>query len=72
MEAPRVLAKGSQFVAQKIVEIGNLNKIAVVQNIQLARALYRNVEVDQEIPPDLYVSMAEVLAYVYKQKKQRY
>jgi flagellar biosynthetic protein FlhB len=72
MEAPRVLAKGSQFVAQKIVEIGKQNKVAVVQNIQLARALYRNVEIDQEIPPDLYVSMAEVLAFVYKLKKQRY
>lgn len=72
MEAPKVLAKGSQFLAQKIVEIGKNNQISVVQNIQLARALYRNVEVDQEIPPDLYVSMAEVLAYVYKLKKQKY
>jgi flagellar biosynthetic protein FlhB len=72
MEAPRVLAKGAQFVAEKIVEIGKNNNVPVVQNVQLARAVYRVVEVDHEIPPDLYMSMAEVLAYVYRLKNRKF
>jgi flagellar biosynthesis protein FlhB len=72
MEAPKVLAKGAQFVAQKIVDIGNKNNVPVIQNIQLARAVYRNVEIDQEIPPDLYLSMAEVLAHVYRLRNKKY
>jgi flagellar biosynthesis protein FlhB len=71
MEAPRVLAKGAQIVAEKIVELGKNNNVPVVQNVQLARAMYRVVEVDQEIPPDLYMGMAEVLAYVYRLKNRK-
>ena len=71
MESPKVLAKGAQFVAEKIVEIAKNNNVAVVQNVQLARAMYRVVEVDQEIPPDLYMPMAEVLAYVYRLKNRK-
>ncbi len=66
MHAPRVLAKGAFHVAQKIVDIARENNIPVVQNIPLARALYKTVEVDQEIPPEMYVAVAEVLAYVYR------
>jgi flagellar biosynthetic protein FlhB len=68
MPAPKVLAKGAHLIAQRIVEIARENEIPVVQNVPLARALYRTVEIDQEIPPDLYMAMAEVLAYVYKMK----
>ena len=71
MEAPRVLAKGAQFTAEKIVEIAKNNNVPVVQNVQLARAMYRIVEIDQEIPPDLYMAMAEVLAYVFKLKNRK-
>jgi flagellar biosynthetic protein FlhB len=71
MEAPKVLAKGAQFVAEKIVEIGKNNNVPVVQNVQLARAVYREVEIDQEIPPDLYMATAEVLAYVYRLKNRK-
>ncbi len=72
MRAPKVLAKGAQFVAQKIIEIAKQNNVPVTQNVQLARAMYRSVEVDQEIPSELYMAMAEVLAYVYRLKKRKY
>jgi flagellar biosynthesis protein FlhB len=68
MEAPVVVAKGAFNVAQKIVQIARENKVPVVQNVPLARAMYKLVEVDQPIPPELYVAMAEVLAYVYRLK----
>jgi flagellar biosynthetic protein FlhB len=66
MHAPKVLAKGAHLVAQRIVKLAREKNIPVIQNIPLARALYRTVEIDDEIPPELYVAMAEVLAYVYK------
>jgi flagellar biosynthetic protein FlhB len=68
MMAPKVLAKGAHFMAQKIVEIAKTNQVSVVQNVPLARAMYKSVEVDQEIPPELYMAMAEVMAYVYRVK----
>ncbi len=68
MRAPVVLAKGAYRIAERIVEIAKENDVPVVQNIPLARALYNNVEIEQEIPPELYVAMAEVLAYVYRLK----
>ncbi len=66
MAAPRVLAKGAHLVAQRIVEIAKANNIPVVQNIPLARAMYKTVDIDSEIPPELYMAMAEVLAYIYR------
>jgi flagellar biosynthetic protein FlhB len=66
MKAPLVLAKGAHLTAERIVAIARENQIPVVQNIPLARAIYRLVEIDQEIPPELYTAMAEVLAYVYR------
>ncbi len=65
MNAPVVIAKGAYLIAQRIVQIAVANRIPVIQNIPLARALYKTVEIDQEIPPELYVAMAEVLAHVY-------
>jgi len=66
MTAPKLLAKGPYHIAHKIVEIARENNIPVVQNIPLARAIYKTIEVGHEISPDLYLAMAEVLAYVYK------
>ncbi len=66
MSAPRVVAKGQYLVAQRIVDLARGLNIPVIQNIPVARALYRAVEVGQEIPPDLYMAVAEILAYVYK------
>lgn len=69
-EAPILLAKGADFLAQKIKEIAKENKIEIVENKPLARMLYYNVEVGQEIPPELYQMTAEVLAYVYGLKNK--
>jgi len=66
MKAPKVLAKGPYRVAERIVKIAKENRIPVVQNIPLARGIYYTTEIGQEISPDLYLAMAEVLAYVYK------
>lgn len=64
-EAPVVIAKGEDYLAQKIKEIARENKIEIVENKPLARMLYANVEVGQVIPPELYQAVAEVLAFVY-------
>ena len=66
--APVVLAKGEDYLAQKIKEVARENKIEVVENKPLARMLYHNVDVGAEIPPELYQAVAEVLAAVYKAK----
>ena len=65
-EAPVVLAKGQDNVAMKIVEIAEENKIAVIENVPLARALYAQTELNQFIPPSLYEAVAEVLVYIFK------
>jgi flagellar biosynthetic protein FlhB len=68
MRAPKVLAKGPYRVAERIVQIAREHHIPVIQNIPLARAMYQTIDIGQEISPDLYLAMAEVLAYVYKLK----
>jgi len=70
MRAPRVVAKGAGFIAQKIKEIAAENRIPIVENKPLARLLYRAVEVGQEIHESLYRAVAEVLAYVYKLRRR--
>jgi flagellar biosynthetic protein FlhB len=65
------LAKGAHRLAERIVGLARASSIPVIQNIPLARALYKNVDIDQEIPPELYVAMAETLAYVYKLRGAR-
>ncbi len=67
-QAPVVVAKGSDFVAAKIKDIAKENDVAIVENKPLARMLYYNVDLDEEIPPELYQAVAEVLAYVYQLK----
>ena len=64
-EAPVVVAKGSDYLAQKIKEIARENNVQIVENKPLARTLYANVDIGQAIPPELYQAVAEVLAYVY-------
>lgn len=70
MPAPRVVAKGAALIAQRIRETARLHGVPVVENPPLARALYRSVEVDQVVPPELYRAVAEVLAFVYRLKTQ--
>jgi len=71
MTAPKVLAKGQDLVAQKIKAIGRENHVPLVENVPLARALYRTTEIGDFIPQELYQSVAEVLAYVYRLKHHR-
>lgn len=68
--APVVVAKGADYIAQKIKDIAKENKVEIVENKPLARMLYFNVEIDQEIPQELYQMVAEILAYVYRIKNK--
>ncbi len=67
-DAPVVVAKGADYLAQKIKEIARDNDVEIVENKPLARMLYANVEVGELVPPELYRAVAEVLAYVYHLK----
>ncbi len=71
MDAPRVLAKGSRKLAMKIKEIARENGVPIVEDPPLARALFKSTEVGMEIPVDLFQSVAEVLAYIYRLKGKR-
>lgn len=71
MDAPRVVAKGAGHVAQRIKEIALENQVAVVEQKPLARALFKSVEIDADIPSELYRAVAEILAYVYRLKGRR-
>lgn len=68
--APVLLAKGADHLAEKIKEIARENKIEIVENKPLARMLYYNVEIGEEVPSELYQMTAEVLAYVYGLKNK--
>ena len=70
MEAPKVIAKGSGLIAQRIKDIAKKHSVPVIENPPLAQSLYKLVEVGQQIPESLYKAVAEVLAYVYKLKKK--
>ncbi len=66
MAAPRVVAKGIDSLALKIREVAAEHEVAVVENPPLARALYAVVEIDQEVPPEHYKAVAEVISYVFR------
>jgi flagellar biosynthesis protein FlhB len=66
MGAPRVISKGTDLVAMKIRDMAKQHSVPVLQSPMLARALYANAEIDQDIPTALYTAVAQVLAYVYR------
>ena len=66
MVAPRVVSKGADLLAMKIRDIAKQHAVPVLQSPMLARALYANAELDQNIPSTLYTAVAQVLAYVYR------
>lgn len=66
MRAPQVVSKGADLLAMKIRDVAKHHAIPVLQSPMLARALYANSELDQDIPTSLYTAVAQVLAYVYK------
>ena len=67
-DAPYVLAKGENYLAQRIKDVAKENNIEIVENKPLARMLYANVDIGGLIPPELYQAVAEVLAFVYHLK----
>lgn len=66
MAAPRVVAKGTDFMAMRIRQVAMINNVPIVERPALARALYYSIEVGQEVPQEHYQAVAEVLAYVYR------
>lgn len=71
MRAPLLLAKGQRKVAEEIKRIAEQHEISIVENEPLARSIFRTTRLNQEIPAELYQAVAEVLAYVYKIKRDR-
>lgn len=71
MAAPRCIAKGRDHMARRLREIAMEHGVPVVERPELARALHSGVEVGQDIPPDFYRAVAEVLAYVYRISRRR-
>ena len=71
MSAPQLTAKGSRLMAERIKAIAQENNIPIVENKPLARALFKGVEIGQEIPAIFYKAVAEVLSYVYQLKNKR-
>ncbi|MCU1237484.1 MAG: type secretion exporter [Candidatus Solibacter sp.] len=66
MAAPMVVAKGMNFLALRIRQKAIEHGVPIIENVPLAQALYKSVEVGQEIPPHLYRAVAEILAYIFK------
>ena len=67
MEAP-ILAKGQDYIAERIREVANQHHIIIVENPWLARTLFYTMDIGETVPEELYQAVAEVLAFVYKQK----
>jgi flagellar biosynthetic protein FlhB len=72
MGAPRIVAKGSRLNALRIREIARQHQIPIIENKPLARLMFKYGKVGGEIPAQLYVAVAEILAYVYRTNAYRY
>ncbi|MDP9171746.1 MAG: EscU/YscU/HrcU family type III secretion system export apparatus switch protein [Acidobacteriota bacterium] len=66
MTAPQVVAKGKNYLAARIRQRAIENQVPIIENPPLAQALYKSVDIGQEIPPHLYRAVAEILAYIFK------
>lgn len=71
MESPMLVAKGTELIARKIIKIAEENGIPVIDNPPVARAIFRMVDINQLIPPDLYKAVAEILLFVYGLKNNQ-
>ena len=67
--APLLVAKGIDFLALKIKDIARENKIHIIENPAMARALYDQIDVDKEIPAEFYEAVAEIFTYIYELNK---
>jgi flagellar biosynthesis protein FlhB len=72
MKAPRVVAKGARLHAQRIKEIARQHQVPITENKPLARLLFKHCRVGGEVPAQVYVAVAEVLAWVYRANRYRY
>lgn len=70
MEAPKVLAKGEDLAAEKIKNIAKENNIPIIENPPVARALFKFVKANQDVPAELYQAVAEILLFVYDLRKR--
>lgn len=71
MESPMLIAKGSELIAKKIIQIAEEHGIPIIDNPPVARALFRMVEINRLVPPDLYKAVAEILLFVYNLKNNQ-
>jgi len=71
MDSPMLVAKGTELIAKKIIDIATLHGVPIIDNAPVARALFRMVEINQIIPPDLYKAVAEILLFVYNLKNNQ-
>ncbi|HTY38000.1 MAG TPA: flagellar biosynthesis protein FlhB [Bacteroidota bacterium] len=71
MSAPKVVAKGADLIAQKIREIAKKHDVPIVEDKPLAQALYKAVDIGEEVPEQLFQAVAQVLAYIFKLRDQK-
>ncbi len=70
MDSPMLIAKGTELIAKKIIGIAKEHNVPVIENPPVARALFKMVDINQSIPPELYKAVAEILMFVYKIKNK--
>ena len=70
MDSPMLIAKGTELIAKKIIGIAKEHNVPVIENPPVARALFKMVDINQPIPPELYKAVAEILMFVYKIKRK--
>lgn len=68
MDSPMLIAKGTELIAKKIINIAKEHNVPVIENAPVARALFKMVDLNHTIPPELYKAIAEILLFVYKMK----
>ena len=71
MQSPMLTAKGTELIAKKIIDIATKHNVPVIDNAPVARALFRMVDINQQIPPELYKAVAEILLFVYGLKNKQ-
>jgi flagellar biosynthetic protein FlhB len=71
MNAPKVVAKGADLIAQRIKELAKTHQVPIVEDKILAQMLYKTVDVGEQIPEKLFQAVAQVLAYIYQLKNKR-
>lgn len=71
MESPMLVAKGTELIAKKISDIAREHGVPVIENPPVARALFKMVDINQQIPPELYKAVAEILLFVYNLKNKQ-